>query len=134
MNYWKTTHKYRVSLPNNVTEAMQIYQANGNNYWQDEIDKDTKKDKVTYEPRKDCTPEEAQKGKMDDIHGYQEITCYVIFDAKTDLIWKSRFVVKGRKTEAPVALNYSSVVSRDSVRLAFMIAALNDLDVMACDI
>jgi hypothetical protein len=29
---------------------------------------------------------------------------------------------------------YSSVVSRDSVRIAFLIAALNDLEVSACDI
>ena len=31
-------------------------------------------------------------------------------------------------------MTYSSVVSRDSVRLAFMIAALNDLDVSSTDI
>ena len=30
-------------------------------------------------------------------------------------------------------LTYSSVVSRDSVRIALLIAALNDLDIMACD-
>jgi hypothetical protein len=29
---------------------------------------------------------------------------------------------------------YSSVVSRDSVRIGFMLAALNGLDVMACDL
>jgi hypothetical protein len=37
-------------------------------------------------------------------------------------------------TEAPTSLTYSSIVSRDSVKIAFMIAALNDLDIMACDI
>lgn len=37
-------------------------------------------------------------------------------------------------TEAPSSITYSSVVSRDSVRLAFLIAALNNLDVMMCDI
>ncbi len=37
-------------------------------------------------------------------------------------------------TEAASSITYSSVVSRDSVRLAFVIAALNDLDVMMCDI
>jgi hypothetical protein len=29
---------------------------------------------------------------------------------------------------------YSSVVSRDSVRLFFLLAAINDLDVLACGI
>ena len=37
-------------------------------------------------------------------------------------------------TETPVALCYSSVVSRDIVCIAFLVAALNDLDVFSCDI
>ena len=37
-------------------------------------------------------------------------------------------------TETPASLTYSSVVSRDSVRIAFLIAALNDLNVTSCDI
>ena len=35
--------------------------------------------------------------------------------------------------EAPSSLTYSSIVSRDSVRIALMISALNDLKVLACD-
>jgi hypothetical protein len=31
-------------------------------------------------------------------------------------------------------MTYSSVVSRDSVWLAFLIAALNDIDIMSCDL
>ena len=51
-----------------------------------------------------------------------------------DFTRKSLFMANGSNTEAPVALTYSSVVSRDSVRISFLIAALNDLDSMACDI
>jgi hypothetical protein len=37
--------------------------------------------------------------------------------------------------EPPASITYSSVVSRDSVRLvAFLLAALNRLEIMACDI
>jgi hypothetical protein len=36
--------------------------------------------------------------------------------------------------DPPKDLTYSSVVSRDSVRLFFLLAALNNLDVLACDI
>jgi hypothetical protein len=36
--------------------------------------------------------------------------------------------------EAPAAMTCSSVVSRESVRLGFMVAALNSLDIMACDL
>ena len=37
-------------------------------------------------------------------------------------------------TEAPASLTYSSVVSRDSVKIAFLVGAINDLDIMACNI
>ena len=37
-------------------------------------------------------------------------------------------------TDTPNTLTYSSVVSRDSVWIALMIAALNELSVMACNI
>ena len=37
-------------------------------------------------------------------------------------------------TEAPSSITYASVVTRDSVRLAFLIAALNGLDIFACDV
>ena len=39
----------------------------------------------------------------------------------------------GHLTEVPAAMTYSSVVSRDSVRIMFLIAALNDLDMRMCD-
>jgi hypothetical protein len=47
---------------------------------------------------------------------------------------KARFVADGHKTKTPAAMTYSSVVSRDLVRIALTIAALNDLDIMACNI
>ncbi|KAI2502900.1 Reverse transcriptase (RNA-dependent DNA polymerase) [Fragilaria crotonensis] len=48
---------------------------------------------------------------------------------------KARFVAGGHTTEVPESLiTYSSVVSRDSVRIALTIAGLNGLKVMACDI
>ena len=51
-----------------------------------------------------------------------------------DFTRKVRMVANGATTDAPTSLTYSSVVSRDSVRLAFLAAELNDLDVMAADI
>ena len=57
----------------------------------------------------------------------------MIFDVKMgeNFRHKARFVAGRHTTETPTPLNYSSVVSRDSVRI---IAALNGLQVMACDI
>ena len=43
-------------------------------------------------------------------------------------------VAGGHTTETPAPLTYASVVSRDSVRIALTIAALNDLKILACNI
>jgi hypothetical protein len=51
-----------------------------------------------------------------------------------DLTRKARLVAGGHQTEEPKEMVFSSVVSRDSVRIAFLYTALNDLNVMACDI
>ena len=47
---------------------------------------------------------------------------------------KERMVAGGHVTDVPSRITYSSVVSRDSVQILFMIAALNDLKVLGCDI
>ena len=51
-----------------------------------------------------------------------------------DLTRKARFVAGGHMTEAPTSLTYSSVVSIDSVKIAFLIAAFNDIYILECDI
>ena len=47
---------------------------------------------------------------------------------------KARMVERSHTTETPDSLTYASVVSRDTVRIALTIAALNELKVLACDI
>ena len=132
--YWRKNHKYVVRIPTNVTEAIKIYHINGNNYWKEAIEKEMKRAKIPYEPIEYCTLEEVRKGKVDDMHGYREITCHVISEMKMDFTQRARFVANGSKTEAPVALTYSSVVSRYILQLALLITAKNDLDGMTCDI
>jgi hypothetical protein len=68
--------------------------------------------------------------------GYQKITCLMIFSVKMgeNFRRKAHFVAYGHKTKTPAAMTYSLVMSRDSVCIALMIAALNDLNIMACDI
>jgi hypothetical protein len=48
--------------------------------------------------------------------------------------FKSRMVAGGHMVEAPPFLTYASVVSRDTVRIALLMAALHDLDVKAADV
>ena len=51
-----------------------------------------------------------------------------------DFTRKDRFVAGRHTMEAPASITYCSVVSRESVWLAFTIAALNVVDVMSCDL
>ena len=51
-----------------------------------------------------------------------------------DFTRKARWVLDGHKTPDLVGLTYAGVVSRESVRIAFTYAALNNLDVWAADI
>ena len=70
------------------------------------------------------------------MKGYQEISGHIIFDVKLGEGFrrKARFVGDGHKTKTPSSVTYSSVVSRDSVRIILMVAALNDLDIQGADI
>ena len=60
----------------------------------------------------------------------------MIFDIKMDgkFTCKARLVAGGHKAAPPSSITYSSVVTRETVRLAFIISGLNDLDICACDI
>jgi hypothetical protein len=66
--------------------------------------------------------------------GFQEIGYHIVFDIKMDFTRKARFFAGGHTTDTPAAMMYSTVVSRDSVQIGFMLAVLNGLDVMACDL
>ena len=131
--YWKTSHKYGVRLPHSVQEALAIDKETGTDFWWKAIQKELNKVMVALEFDESMTPEQLRQDKTAYV-GFQEIACHMIFDVKMDLTRKARFVAGGHLTEPPASITYSSVVSRDSVRLAFLIAALNDLDIMACDV
>ena len=120
-------------LPHSVQEAFQIDKEKGSNFWWQAIQKEKKKVMVAFEYDDNLPPEQARTDKSKYV-GFQEITCHTIFDVKIDLTRKARFVAGGHLTEPPASVTYCSVVSHDSVRLAFLIAALNDLDVMACNV
>ena len=52
----------------------------------------------------------------------------MIFDIKMeDFRRKARLVAGGHMTKAPATITYASVVSRETVRIALLMAALNDL-------
>ena len=132
--YWKTTHKFGIRVPKSVEEALAIDEETGTDFWRKALNKEMTKVKIAWKAVEGLTPEQVRQGQAKQLIGYQEITCHVIFDVKMDFTRKARFVAGGHTTDTPGSITYSSVVSRDSIRIAFLIAGLNDLDVLACDV
>jgi hypothetical protein len=126
--YWVRTHKFGVKIPKTVKEAKLFDKENGNTLWWDAICREMKNVQPAFEVW--------DKDVSELPPGYQKITCHMIFHVKMgeNFRRKACFVADGHKTKTPAAMTYSSVVLRDSVRIALTIAALNDLDIMACDI
>ena len=126
--YCLWTHKFGIRIPKSVHDAKMLDKKNSNTLWWDAICKEMKNFKIAFE---------VFEGEEKDIlPGFQEVKCHMIFDIKMgeNFRCKARMVAVGYTTESPSSITYSSVVSRDSVRIAPTIAALNNFDVLACDI
>ena len=121
----KKKMKFGIVIPTNYEEAVLIDRANGNRFWQDAVKKEMSNVEIAFKFLDDGTKVPI---------GFKEITCHLIFDVKFDLTRKARYVGGGHLTSVSPSMSYSSVVSRDSVRIMFLIAALNDLDIEMCDI
>ena len=124
--YWKKMVKYGIKLPHSVKEALQFDRDSGTTFWRDAI---------TKEMRNVMPAFKILEGDESVPVGYKHIDCHMIFDIKLEgLVRKARFVGGGHQTDPPKASVFSSVVSRDSVRIMFTIAALNDLPILSCDV
>ena len=122
----KKSLKFGVTVPNSVKEALALDKADGNSLWANAIDKELKNVIVAFDLLEDGESPPA---------GSKRIPYHFVFDVKMDLTRKARCVAGGHvnKTIHPHA-TFSSVASRDSVRICLMLAALNDLDVLMADI
>ena len=122
----KKSYKFGVTVPNTVEEAIKLDQINGNELWKKAIGKEIGNVKVAFQ-----LMEEGEKLPV----GSKEIPYHIIFDVKLDLTRKARLVAGGyRNKSVPAYTIFSSVASRDSVRLMFLIAALNGLNLLSADI
>ena len=99
----------------------------GYNLWREAIETVMKKIRSAVE---------LHDGDPTELIGYQQINVHFVFDVKLgeNFRRKARLVADGHKTKPPSSVTYSSVVSRDSVRICLTYAALNDLDILAGDI
>jgi Reverse transcriptase (RNA-dependent DNA polymerase) len=134
--YWKTKHKFGIRLPKSVKEALEIDRTTIMDFWRRKvINKEMAKVKVAWVTHDGCTQQQVREGNVSaDLFRFQEIRFHIVFNVKMDFTWKARFVTSSHTTKAPSSLMYSSVVSCDSICLAFLIAALNDINIMSCDL
>jgi hypothetical protein len=125
--YWARTHKYGIRIPKSIKEAAEIDKENGNTLWMDAVRLEMKNVRVAFEDF---------DGDPNTLVGYVQITGHLVFDVKLgeNFRRKARCCADGHKTGAPASVTYSTVVSRDSVRILLTIAALNELDVQGADV
>jgi len=109
-----------------VENVHAIDKRNGNTFWVDVVAKKMRNVRVAFEILED--------GQIVPP-GYQFMKCHMIFDIKMEYFRrKARIVAGGHITDAPAPITYASVVSREAVRIALLLAALNGLEIKAADI
>jgi Reverse transcriptase (RNA-dependent DNA polymerase) len=123
--YLQRSHKFGIEVPTCIKRALEIYAESGADFWRKAIEREMRNCSSAF----DILP----NGAVVPV-GYTKIRCHMIFDIKMDFTLKARFVAGGHLTDPPKETVYSSVVTRESVRIFFLISALNDLDVLACDV
>ena len=101
-----------------MAEALEIDKEDGNTLWWDAILKQMCNVRPAFE--------KWEANEKDLPVGYQRIGCHLIFDIKIgeNLRRKARLVANGNESEAPPAMTYSSVISRDSVRITLLLAKI----------
>ncbi len=122
--YWATTNKFGIELPKTVAEALRINEQTGTNF---------RRKAIKLEMKNVMPAFEFIDGN--DVPKFcKKIDCHMIFDVKMDLTRKVRLVAGGHQTDPPKESTYLSAVSCYSIRIAFTLAALNDLDVLSVDV
>ena len=65
--------------------------------------------------------------------GHQEINCRIIFYVHMNFQQRVRFVSGGHTTEVPNSITYSSVVSRESIHIDFLLSSLHIVGITTID-
>ena len=127
----KQTHKYGgIEVPNSSAHALKIDKLNG-----DKLNGDTLwQDAITLEMKNLGCAFRIIENEVPTPVGYEKSSGHFVFDVKMDFQRKARWVKDGHKHADPVGSTYAGVVSRESVRIALVYAALNDIDVTCADI
>ena len=119
--------KFGVQVPRNTKESLRLDLANGNKLWENSIATEFKQIN-DYETFRVLENNEAMPP------GYKRIPYHCIYDVKFDGRRKCRLVAGGHRTDPPKEDIYSGVVSMEAVRLGFILARMNGLQVCAGDV
>ncbi len=121
----KTSHRYGIELPTSVKHATEIDHKNGNTLWQDALSKQMGNVCIAFEilgPDMNAPP------------GWHKASGHLVFDVKMDFTRRAHWVKDGHKTPDSMTSSFAGVVSRDSIHIALMDAALLGLPVLGADI
>lgn len=123
--YFRKMEKFGLELPQSVARALEIDKETGTTFWQDAI----RKEVATVLPALEI------KGSSDTAPvGSAHIDLTIVFDIKIDFTRKARICARGEQTDPPASITYASVVTRESARIGFLVAAFNDLSVLSADV
>ena len=80
------------------------------------------------------TPDEMGRRKI--RPGYEHANVHMVFEINVDdrFTTNSRLMADGHTTAPPSSTKYSSVVSRESIRIEFLLTPSNGFEIFACDI
>ena len=106
-----------------MPQEIETNKKNGNTFWRDSIEKEVRNIMPYFQFLEDGA----------NFIGYQHIKFDIIFDVKMYFTWKACLVTRGHITQTPISLTYSSEISRNSVRISLLLAALNDLNILVCE-
>ena len=118
--------KFGIIVPTTTDKADKFNKTNGITFWADIVAKERSR---VIDPFQISENDES-------LHvGSKLIPYHFVFGVTFDLTRKSRLVAgSNRNKDVAAHSTYASVVSRDSVRVLLILAALNSLDILSGDI
>jgi len=124
--YFRIQQKYGIEIPKSVQEAQALDTKTETTFWMDAIRKEMKNCSKAFEM--------LLEGSRIPV-GHTHIKCHLIFDVKHgSLERKACYVAGGHMNAPPASITYASVVSREPVCIAFVLAAPHGLEIEVADI
>ena len=121
----RTTHKCRIEIPTSWKHAKDIDARNKNQLWENALAKEMKNVGVAFD---------VLENHENVPVGWTKASGHLIWDVKMNFTCKARWVKDGHRKVDPLGMTYAGAVSRDSVWIAFTLAAMHGLGICAADI